>query len=96
MPFHSLPEIVTRSLAHPEPVIIPYTIKVDQDFNFHSKCFDIPIEIEDPQKSKMHQIVQSFEGEEGREIGKLEDKVAELAYFARDLKQKRDFLESFA
>lgn len=44
----------------------------------------------------MHQIVQSFEGEEGREIGKLEDKVAELAYFARDLKQKRDFLESFA
>jgi SWI/SNF-related matrix-associated actin-dependent regulator of chromatin subfamily D len=44
----------------------------------------------------MAQLVQSFEGEEGKEIVKLEDKVAELAYFARDLKQKKDFLESFA
>jgi SWI/SNF-related matrix-associated actin-dependent regulator of chromatin subfamily D len=94
--FHQLPEIVTRFLAQPEPIVIPYTIRIDQDFNFHSKCFDIPIDIEDPQKSKMAQIVQSFEGEEGREIVKLEDKVAELAYFARDLKQKKDFLESFA
>ncbi len=70
--------------------------RVDQDFNFHPKCFDIPIEIEDPLKSKMANIVQSFEGEEGKEIVKLEDNVGELAYFARDLKQKRDFLESFA
>jgi SWI/SNF-related matrix-associated actin-dependent regulator of chromatin subfamily D len=44
----------------------------------------------------MATIVQNFEGDEGKEIAKLEDKVGELAYFARDLKQKRDFLESFA
>jgi SWI/SNF-related matrix-associated actin-dependent regulator of chromatin subfamily D len=44
----------------------------------------------------MANIVQNFEGEEGKEIVKLEDNVGELAYFARDLKQKRDFLESFA
>ncbi|ORY34769.1 putative chromatin remodeling-related protein [Naematelia encephala] len=94
--FHQLPELVTRFLNHPQPVVIPYTIRVDQDFNLHDKCFDIPIEIDDPLKSKMAYIVQSFEGEEGREIVKLEDKVGELAYFARDLKQKRDFLEAFA
>jgi SWI/SNF-related matrix-associated actin-dependent regulator of chromatin subfamily D len=76
--------------------VIPYTIRVDQDYNFHSKCFDIPIEMEDPQKSKMSQIVSSFEGVEGTEVAHMEDKVAELAYFARELKQKRDFLESFA
>jgi SWI/SNF-related matrix-associated actin-dependent regulator of chromatin subfamily D len=44
----------------------------------------------------MAQIVSSFEGSEGQEIAQLEDKVAELAYFAREMKQKRDFLESFA
>ena len=52
--------------------------------------------MEDPQKSKMSQIVSSFEGVEGNQVAQLEDKVAELAYFARELKQKRDFLESFA
>lgn len=44
----------------------------------------------------MSSLLMSFEGEEGKEIVKLEDKVGELVYFARDLKQKRDFLESFS
>ncbi|KAK6908486.1 hypothetical protein I203_102488 [Kwoniella mangroviensis CBS 8507] len=94
--FHQLPEIATRCLTHPDPIVIPYTVQVDKDFNFHPKCFDIPIELEDPLKSKMSSLVQSFEGKEGKEIVQLEDKVGELAYFARDVKQKRDFLESFA
>lgn len=94
--FSQLPEFVTRFLTHPEPVVIPYTIRVDQDYSLDPRCFDIPIEIEDPLKSKMAHIVANFEGDEGKEIVKLEDKVGELAYFARDLKQKRDFLESFA
>jgi SWI/SNF-related matrix-associated actin-dependent regulator of chromatin subfamily D len=96
IPFHQLPEHVTRFLSHPEPVIIPYTIRVDRDFHFHQKCFDIPIELEDPVKSKMSSLLTSFDGEEGKEIVKLEDKVAEMVYFTRDLKQKRDFLESFS
>lgn len=107
VPFSSLPELATRFLSHPEPVIIPYTIRqvyirvqpnprVDQDYTFHHKCFDIPVEVEDPLKSKMAHIVSSFEGEEGREIAKLEEKVAEIAHFARDMQQKRDFLDSFA
>lgn len=27
VPFHQLPELVTRFLAHPEPIVIPYTIR---------------------------------------------------------------------
>ena len=109
IPFHTVPEIVGRYLGHPEPIVIPYTIRcvfgtavsmltcrVDQDWQFHPKCFDIPIEVEDPLKSKMAQLLHSFEGDEGREIVKLEDKVGELAYFARDLTQKRDFMDAFA
>lgn len=94
--FHALPELVTRCLAHPDPVVIPYEIKVDKESNVSPQCFDIPIEIEDPLKSRMAQIVQLFEGQTGSEIVSLENKVGELAYFARDLKQKRDFLESFS
>lgn len=41
-------------------------------------------------------LLQNFEGEEGREIVRLEDKVGELVYFVRDLKQKKEFLEGFA
>ncbi len=94
--FHMIPELVTRCLAHPDPVIIPFEIKVDKESNVSPQCFDIPIEIEDPLKSRMAQIVQQFEGPTGSEIVSLENKVGELAYFARDLKQKRDFLESFS
>ncbi|WWC92772.1 uncharacterized protein L201_007731 [Kwoniella dendrophila CBS 6074] len=94
--FHQIPEMATRFLTHPDPIVIPYEIQVDKDFNFHHKCFDIPIEIEDPLKSKMSSLVSSLEGKEGKEIVQLEDKVGELAYFARDIKQKKDFLESFA
>ncbi|ODN72925.1 hypothetical protein L202_08340 [Cryptococcus amylolentus CBS 6039] len=94
--FHQLPELASRYLAHPDPVVIPYTIDVTKDYNFHQKCFDIPLEMEDPLKSKMAAMVSSFEGPEGAEVMKLEDKVAELAYFVRELKEKRDFLESFA
>lgn len=96
MAFHQLPELATRFLAHPDPIVLPYTIKVDQDFSLHPKCFDIPIEIDDPGKSKMANIVASFEGAEAREVVQLEDQVAELAYYARDTKQKRDFMEAFA
>lgn len=71
-------------------------ISVSKDYTFHNKCFDIPIEIEDPLKSKMASMIGSFEGPEGQEIVKLEGKVAELAFFAKELKQKKDFLESFA
>ncbi|GMK59398.1 hypothetical protein CspeluHIS016_0800040 [Cutaneotrichosporon spelunceum] len=94
--FHSIPELVMRCLAHPDPVVIPYEIRVDKEANVSPQCYDIPIEIEDPLKSRMAQIVQQFEGPTGTEIVALENKVGELAYFARDLKQKRDFLESFA
>ena len=96
MAFHEIPQIVARFLSHPDPIVIPYTVQVDQDFKFHEKCFDIPIEMDDPLKSKMADIVRKLEGEEGKEIMALEDKVGELAYFARDVKQKRDFLEAFA
>lgn len=69
---------------------------MDQDFNLHNKCFDIPIEIDDPGKSKLATIVNQFEGSEAKEVVQLEDQVAELAYHARDTKQKRDFMEAFA
>ncbi|KAL7425133.1 SWI/SNF and RSC complex subunit Ssr3 [Cryptotrichosporon argae] len=95
-PFFQIPELVTRHLAHPDPVVIPYEIRVDQDFNFHHQCYDIPVDLEDPLKSKMAQIVASYEGADGVEVVKLEEKVGELAYLSHDLKQKRDFLDSFA
>jgi SWI/SNF-related matrix-associated actin-dependent regulator of chromatin subfamily D len=49
--------------------------------------------MDDPIKTKMAAILQS---DENAEIVQLEDRVAELAYVARDTKQKREFLEGFA
>lgn len=92
-PFHMLPEVVSHHLTHPDPVIIPYTIRVDQDATVSPKCWDIPVEIEDPFKSKAAPILSSQMDE--KEIQQLEDKVGELAFFARDMQQKKEFLEAF-
>lgn len=27
IPFHQLPELITRYLTHPNPIVIPYTIR---------------------------------------------------------------------
>lgn len=92
-PFHQLPEVVQRHLTHPDPVIIPYTIKVDADATVSPKCWDIPVEIDDPFKAKVATVLNGQM--EDKEINQLEDKVGELAYFARDVKQKKEFLEAF-
>jgi SWI/SNF-related matrix-associated actin-dependent regulator of chromatin subfamily D len=70
---------------------------VDKARNIHPTVFDIPIEIEDPHKSKMHTAVQSLESGPILEgIMAAEDEVAALAHQIRTGREKRDFLNGFA
>jgi SWI/SNF-related matrix-associated actin-dependent regulator of chromatin subfamily D len=70
---------------------------VDKDRNVHPTVFDIPIEIEDPHKTKMHAAVQSLEAGSTLEgIMAAEDEVAALAHQIRTGREKRDFLNGFA
>ncbi len=62
----------------------------------HPQCFDVPIEIEDALKSKMHAVVQAFDGPAMKEVMDAEDEVAKLAQDIRSARQKRDFLQAFA
>lgn len=96
LPFHLLPEVVNRYLTAPAPVILNYTISVDQERNVNPKVFDIPIEIEDPLKTKAHAILNSLEGPPMRDIIAAEDEVATLAYMIRTSREKRDFLQAFS
>lgn len=48
---------------------------VDQERNVNPKVFDIPIEIEDPLKTKAHAILNSLEGPPMRDIIAAEDEV---------------------
>ncbi|GHJ86730.1 hypothetical protein NliqN6_3132 [Naganishia liquefaciens] len=96
LPFHMLPEVVNRYLTAPSPVILNYKIQVDQDRSVCPKVFDIPIEIEDPLKTKSHAILSSLEGQPMKEIMSAEDDVATLAYTIRTSREKRDFLLAFS
>jgi SWI/SNF-related matrix-associated actin-dependent regulator of chromatin subfamily D len=70
---------------------------VDKERNIHPTVFDIPIEIEDPHKSKMHAAVQSLEsGPMLDGIMAAEDEVASLAHQIRTGREKRNFLNEFA
>lgn len=53
----------------------PFPKRVDQERSVHPKVFDIPIEIEDPLKTKSHAILSSLEGQPMREIMAAEDDV---------------------
>ena len=50
--------------------------RVDQDRSVCPKVFDIPIEIEDPLKTKSHAILSSLEGQPMKEIMSAEDDVS--------------------
>lgn len=49
---------------------------MDQERNVSPKVFDIPIEIEDPLKTKSHAILSSLEGQPMKEIMAAEDDVS--------------------
>lgn len=70
---------------------------MDKDFNQSPICYDIPLELDDPLKSKLSSIVQTLESSAATaEIVSAEDEVAACARHIHETRQRAAFFESFA
>lgn len=78
-------------------LMIDLCYSVDKERNVNPVVYDIPFEVEDPIKSKMHNAVQMLEsGTIIKGLMDIEDEVAALAHQIRSAREKKDFLNAFA
>ncbi|KAF8596834.1 SWI/SNF complex 60 kDa subunit [Ceratobasidium sp. AG-I] len=96
--FHHIPEMVTRHLVQPEPVILTYELKLDAaNPNPPPKAFDISIEVDNiALKTKMQDAYLAITQGDTTEIQALEDKVNQTINQITNLSLKREFCKAFA
>ncbi|KAH7325338.1 hypothetical protein B0J17DRAFT_723105 [Rhizoctonia solani] len=96
--FHHIPEIVTRNLVHPEPIILNYELKLEANNpNPTPKAFDIPIDVDDVAlKTKLQEAYAAITQGDQTEIQTLDDKTTQIISQINALSLKREFCKSYA
>lgn len=80
IPLQFLPEYINRFLAPPDPIVLRYTIRVDQERTTLPRCFDVEVELEDTTKTRVNAQLQMFVEEQGKEILSLDEEVGRLTF----------------
>lgn len=92
--FPKIPEMINKHLLPPDPIVIKYTICTDKDFNMSEIAYDIEVDIDDPIRQKMANILASFSSQ--KKIEELDDQIATIIQAINNSKVKYNFLEGFA
>jgi SWI/SNF-related matrix-associated actin-dependent regulator of chromatin subfamily D len=84
IPFNLLPELATRFLAPPNPVVIHYTVSPSVPPPDRPAAWDIELKLEDVAlKSKMQAVTLNASRDVLRELTKLDDEVRSGAMLSR-------------
>ncbi|KAI8365192.1 uncharacterized protein BYT42DRAFT_505765, partial [Radiomyces spectabilis] len=92
--FSQLPDLINRHLARPDPIVIPYTIRVDKPLHQSSNAFDIEVEQDSPLRQKMMEVIASSQMQ--KDVSGLDDKILQCVQSINNSKIKRDFLLQFS
>ncbi|KAF9971687.1 SWI SNF, matrix associated, actin dependent regulator of chromatin, sub d, member 1 [Actinomortierella ambigua] len=101
--FPQLPELIGRFLSPPDPVVLEYTVRVDKPYNLHPFCYDLDVEVDDPQyKQKISSLLSATSLSSSttstlpRQIQALDETIMQHIQNMHNCKTKRDFLLRFA
>ncbi|CAG8498667.1 14363_t:CDS:10 [Funneliformis caledonium] len=94
MIFPQMPELLNKHLQPLDPIVIEYTIRVDKDFHQSRYAYDIEVEFDDPNKTRLPSIFSNVANQ--REIQTFDDKIVQCVQSINNSKTKRDFLLNFA
>ncbi|KAG4305727.1 hypothetical protein PORY_000637 [Pneumocystis oryctolagi] len=92
--FPKIPEMINKHLLPLDPIIIKYTICTDKDFNMSDFAYDIEVDVDDPIRQKMINILSSVSSQ--KKIAELDDQIASIIQAINSSKVKHNFLEGFA
>lgn len=97
--FPQVPERIMAHLLPLDPVKLPYTVRVDQDFLNEPKptTYDIRVTVEDPLRQKVLAMHQNQELHKGlREITQLDDQLAVIVQALQHSKARHTFFKSMS
>ncbi|KAJ3334322.1 SWI SNF, matrix associated, actin dependent regulator of chromatin, sub d, member 3 [Blyttiomyces sp. JEL0837] len=94
--FTQIPDLLMSQLLPPDPVKIEYTIKLDKDATNPETAYDIPIDIEDPESSRVSRILNGGDVGMQRQILEIDEMISELVAGVHEAKLKREFMVNFA
>ncbi|KNE54853.1 hypothetical protein AMAG_00802 [Allomyces macrogynus ATCC 38327] len=93
--FPQIPDLITRCLLPPDPIVINYVVKVDQDFTASQYAYDVQVDIDDlATRTKLQSILAATDAT--REIADLDDQISAAITTLNNHRLKRDFLAAFA
>ncbi|KAI9189783.1 SWI/SNF and RSC complex subunit Ssr3 [Blastocladiella emersonii ATCC 22665] len=93
--FPQIPDLITRHIFPPDPIVLHYVVKVDQEFTAAQHVYDVEVELDDVQtKSKLHAILTATDNQ--REIAELDAQISAAIVSLNNHRLKRDFMLAFA
>ncbi|KAF9265064.1 SWI/SNF complex 60 kDa subunit [Marasmius fiardii PR-910] len=96
LPFAKLPEVLTRYLMPPEPILLHYQIDPSMPPPERPSAWDVEIKMEDTSaKTRMGMLIHPSK-EATLQIAKMDEEIALLAQSIHNSHLKRTFLQSFA
>ncbi|XP_074602100.1 brahma-associated protein 60 isoform X2 [Brevipalpus obovatus] len=94
MKFAEIPQRMNGLLHPPDPIIISHTIVVEGSETRKTQCYDIDVEVDDPQKQQMNNFIMSTHNQQ--DVQNLDNKIHETVEAINQLKNNREFFLSFA
>jgi SWI/SNF-related matrix-associated actin-dependent regulator of chromatin subfamily D len=88
----SIPELITGQLSPPDPIILSYTMNVEQTFSTSQVAFDIDVDV-DESKQNMETFLLSATSQ--KDLAELEQSIMSTIRQISNCKRKREFLLEF-
>ncbi|KAI8994456.1 hypothetical protein BDB01DRAFT_846506, partial [Pilobolus umbonatus] len=92
--FSQLPDLIDNHLSRPDPIVLKYTIKVDQQSTQNPYAYDMDVELDSVLRHKMMHVVASTQAQ--KEILGMDDKIIQCIQSIDNSKVKRDYLLQFS
>lgn len=99
--FPHLPEALRTMLFDPEPISLPYTIRVDKEYQSTESpeptVYDIPVALDDPLRARMIAVTQApLHAPSLHNIARTDDQIASLVQSMAHSKAKHAFFTSMS
>jgi SWI/SNF-related matrix-associated actin-dependent regulator of chromatin subfamily D len=88
MQFNSLPQLLREHLGPPDPIEIPYTIRLSGDPSEYAQCYDLQVEADD---SVAIQASPQYK----KEIANIDEQILQVISQIQEHKRKREFMLGF-
>ncbi|CAN6673711.1 transcription regulatory protein Snf12p [Trichomonascus vanleenenianus] len=93
--FPQIMELISHHLNPREPIVVDYTVRVDQESTMGETAFDITIEVDDPVRVELGKVLENWYSNQ-KDIFELDDQIAMTVEALNSSRLKRDFYAQLA